>query len=146
MFAIDTNLFVYTHNSISEFHEKSVAFMERVMNEQDEFGNLLVCVPAQVFMEFIHVITWQRLEKPLSLEQATQVIQDYMDAGITILPQQNTQIQTFLELLKQVTTRKKMFDVALVATLKDNGITKLYTANVKDFKEFEFLTVVNPLN
>ena len=145
MFAIDTNLFVYAHNTTAEFHQKSVAFMEKVMNEQDEFGNLSVCIPAQVFIEFIHVITWQRLKKPLSLKQAIQVVQDYIDAGVIVLPQQNTHIQIFLALLEQVTTRKKIFDVAFAATLKDNGITKLYTTNIKDFEEFKFLTVINPL-
>lgn len=145
MFSIDTNLFVYAHNIDSEFHEKSVTFIERAMNEQDVFGNLLVHVPAQVFIEFIHVITWQRLQNPLSLEQARQIVQDYIDAGINILPQQSVQLQTFLGLLEQVTTRKKIFDVALIATLKDNGIVTFYTANVKDFEEFEFLTVINPL-
>jgi len=44
-----------------------------------------------------------------------------------------------------VTTRKKVFDVALAATLKDNDISGLYTVNVDDFKGFDFLTIVNPL-
>jgi len=34
-----------------------------------------------------------------------------------------------------VTTRKKIFDVALVATLKDSDISGLYTVNVGDFEE-----------
>lgn len=74
MVAIDTNLFIYAHNASAAFHEQAVVFIEKVMNEQDELGNLLVCVPAQVFIEFIHVITWQRLEKPLTLKQAVQVV------------------------------------------------------------------------
>ena len=61
MFAIDTNLLVYAHNSASEVNEKEAAFLERIMNERDEEGHLSVCIPAQVLMEFIHVITWQLL-------------------------------------------------------------------------------------
>lgn len=38
--AIDTNLLVYAHNTASEFNEKAVAFLEKVMNERDEDGNL----------------------------------------------------------------------------------------------------------
>jgi hypothetical protein len=60
------------------------------------------------------------------------------------LPQQ-TQLKTLIDLLKSVTTRKKIFDVALVATLKDHGIPGLYTVNTKDFEEFTFLDVKNPL-
>ncbi len=38
-----------------------------------------------------------------------------------------------------------IFDIALVATLKDNDISGLYTVNVHDFDGFDFLEVVNPL-
>ena len=115
------------------------------MNEWDENGLLSVCVPVQVLMEFIHVITWQRLERPLSLAEALQVVEDYIDSGIIIVHQRETQLQTFLDLLTTVTTRKKVFDVALAATLKDNEITGIYTANVADFEDFDFLKVINPL-
>jgi hypothetical protein len=42
-------------------------------------------------------------------------------------------------------TRKKIFYVALAATLKDHNITGFYTVNVDDFREFDFLEVINPL-
>ncbi|WP_207787995.1 hypothetical protein [Candidatus Thiosymbion oneisti] len=48
-------------------------------------------------------------------------------------------------LLKSVTTRKKIFDAALAATLKGHGISGLYTVNTKDFEEFTFLETKNPL-
>ncbi len=68
-----------------------------------------------------------------------------LDTGITIVSAQPTQLETLLDLLTSVTTRKKIFDIALVATLKDNGTSGLYTVNVKGFKEFTFLDVKNPL-
>ncbi|MBC8180603.1 hypothetical protein H8E88_05710 [candidate division KSB1 bacterium] len=69
-----------------------------------------------------------------------------INTGVMIIYQHETQLQTFLNLLSSVTTRKKVFDVALVATLKDNNIKGIYTVNVADFKEFEFLEIRNPLN
>ena len=102
-------------------------------------------MPVQVLLEFIHVITWQRLQSPLSLSQAIQLVEDYVDTGVTIVHQRETQLRTFLDLLSMTSTRKRVFDVALAATLKDNGIVGLYTANVADFEDFEFLEVVNPL-
>jgi predicted nucleic acid-binding protein len=144
-FAIDTNLLVYAHNIASEFHEEARAFLEKVMNERDEEGGLSVCVPVQVLLEFIHVMTWQRLQNPLSLSQAIRVVEDYTDTGVTIVHQRETQLHTFLDLLSTTTTRKKIFDVTLAATLKDNGIVGLYTANTADFEDFEFLEVINPL-
>ncbi len=48
-------------------------------------------------------------------------------------------------LLSATTTRRKVFDIALAATLKDNGVSGLYTVNIADFEEFIFLEVINPL-
>jgi len=145
MFAIDTNLLVYAHNRGSEFNEKSVAFLERVLNERDGDGNLSVSLPTQVLMEFLNVITWQKLKKPLSLTQAISVIEEYLSAGIPIVGQKETQIQTFLDLMRNVKTRKRIFDVSLAATLKDNGITGIYTVNVSDFDDFNYIEAINPL-
>jgi len=145
MFAIDTNILVYAHNKDSEFNKKATIFLEKVMNDRDEAGNLSVCIPTQVLMEFINVITRQNLKSPLSLTEAIKIVQDYLDTDIQIINQCDTQIQTFLELLSSVTTRKKVFDVVLAATLKDNDISGLYTLNVDDFEDFDFLKIINPL-
>lgn len=145
MYALDTNLLVYAHNTASPFHAKAKTFLESVMSERNEGGQLSICIPAQVFMEFLNVITWNRLEAPIPLADATEIIQDYLDTGVTILHPLPTQLNTLLDLLKTTTTRKKVFDVALAATLKDHGVSGLYTANTKDFEEFEFLDVKNPL-
>lgn len=115
------------------------------MNERDAEGKLSVCIPGQVLMEFLNVITRQQLGSPLSLQDATQLVQAYLDTGVVILYSKSTQLATLLDLLKSVTTRQKIFDVALVATLKDHGIAGLYTVNTGDFDQFTFLDVKNPL-
>ena len=145
MYALDTNLLVYAHNTASSFHTQAKVFVEHMMNTRDAEGSLTICLPAQILMEFLNAITWHRLEAPLSLPDAMQIVQNYLDTGVTIVDQQPTQLETLLDLLKSVTTRKKVFDVALAATLKDNGITGFYTVNTKDFEEFTFLDVKNPL-
>jgi len=145
MYALDTNLLVYAHNTMSPFHSPAKVFVEQIMTTRDADDNLSVCLPAQILMEFLNVITWHRLEAPLPLPDAIQVVQDYMDTGVTILHQQSTQLETLMKLLASVKSRKKIFDIALTATLKDNGISGLYTVNTKDFEEFTFLEVKNPL-
>lgn len=145
MFAIDTNLLIYAHNEDAEFHERSAHFIERVFNEYNPDGQLSICLSTQVITEFINVMTRQTLRKPLSIQEAIRIVQDYLDTGVQVLAHKETQVQTFLTLLQTVTTRKKMFDVALAATLKDHEITGLYTVNTDDFEGFEWLTVINPL-
>ena len=146
MYALDTNILVYAHNIKSPYHKSAKAFVKQAMNTWSVDGQLTVCLPAQVLVEFLNVITWSRIESPLPLPKAIQVIQGYIDTGVTILHPRLTQLQTVIDLLKSVTTRKKIFDVALVATLKDHNISGLYTANTKDFEEFSFLGVKNPLS
>lgn len=145
MYALDTNLLVYAHNVASPFHVSAKAFVESVMNSRDEFGQLSVCIPVQVLLEFVNVITWQRLDSPLPLPIALQVVQDYLDAGVPILHQTPNHLTATLDLLKSVKSRKKIFDVSLITTLQEHGIAGLYTVNVKDFEEFDFLDVKNPL-
>lgn len=146
MYAVDTNLLVYAHNADSVFHEPAKKFIESILNTRDDTGNFQVCIPAQVLVEFINVITWSRLESPLSLLDALRLVKQYRDSGVTILHPKASQLNTLLTLFESVTTRKKVFDIALVATLKDNGINGLYTVNTKDFVDFDFLNVVNPLS
>jgi hypothetical protein len=145
MFAIDTNIFIYAHNSGSAFHGKAAAFVKKIVAERDENGQHVVGVPAQVYAEFINVITRQTIEKPLSLADAIVAIEKYLKSGVPIIHAQPTQLHTFLELAKSTTTRKKTFDLFLAATLKDNDIEGLYTVNTDDFQDFSFLKVVNPL-
>lgn len=145
MFAIDTNLLVYAHNTASPFNPPAKAFLEQVMNTRNVEGQLAICFPAQVLLEFVHIITWERLESPLSLSQALLIVQDYVDSGVMILVPQPTYLQAFLALSQRVTSRKNVFDVAIAATLKDHGIQGLYTANSSDFQAFDFLGVINPL-
>lgn len=146
MFALDTNILVYAHNSASPYHEKAKMFVENLVAEEDGFENSKFCIPLQVCAEFINVCTRQTIEKPLSIADAVKEIRRYSEyLKIPILYPLSTQLDTFLDLLESTTTRKKIFDVYLAATLKDHQIKGLYTVNVDDFKEYDFLQIVNPL-
>lgn len=78
MFASDTNILVYAHNADSHFNEKMSSFLERIMNDRDENGELSVAIPVQVLVEFINVITRQNIGKPVALSAAIDIVQDYL--------------------------------------------------------------------
>ncbi|MCL4708977.1 PIN domain-containing protein [bacterium] len=145
MFAVDTNILVYAHNAGSALHANASAFIKKIVAQRDENGQHVIGVPAQVYAEFINVITRQTIEKPLPLAVAVAVIEKYIKVGVPIMHTQRTQLYTFIELAKTVTTRKKTFDLFLAATLKDNNIEGLYTVNTIDFQDFSFLKVINPI-
>lgn len=130
MFAVDTNILVYAHNSGASKHDAAKSFLLDAMNTKDENGKLSICIPSQVLVEFMNVITWTRLETPLPLADATTIVKDYLNSEVEIIYPKPTQLVTLLELLGSVKSRKKVFDVALAATL---------------FEEFAFLEVDNPL-
>ncbi|MBI5198961.1 MAG: PIN domain-containing protein [Nitrospirae bacterium] len=141
MYAIDTNLLVYAHNISSPFHKKALKFIRKALKGEYDTG-----IPLQVLFEFVNVITRQSLITPLPILEAIEVIETYLNAeNVTIIYPKISQGKTFIELMRQVSSRKKVFDVVLSATLKDNNIEGLYTVNIDDFKEFEFLKVENPL-
>ncbi len=48
MYALDTNMLIYAHNTASPFHPHAKVFVEQVMNTRDADGHLSVCLPAQV--------------------------------------------------------------------------------------------------
>lgn len=145
MYALDTNLLVYAHNIDSPLHVPARQFLEMEFNRQDEAGNAVVCIPSQTLLEFLNTITWSRLESPLAMPDAVAVVQYYVDSGIPIIYPKSSQLRTVLALLESASSRKNIFDAVLAATLKDNNITGLYTVNIKDFKYFDFIDVVNPL-
>ena len=96
MFAIDTNLIVYAHNTASPFNTPAKIFLEQVMNTRNVEGQLAICFPAQVLLEFVHIITWERLEAPVSLPQTLQNVQEYVNSGVMILTPQPIYILTFI--------------------------------------------------
>lgn len=145
MFTLDTNILIYAHNEASPFHKQAAAFVKQALAERDEQGWHVAGIAALVYAEFINVITRQTIEQPLSLADAVLVVEKYLKAGTPTIYAQSTQMHSFLDLAKSITTRKKTFDLFLAATLKDNGIDRLYTVNVDDFKDFAFLQAANPL-
>lgn len=85
MFAVDTNILVYAHNIGSSKHEVAKAFLQSAMNTKDENGKLSICIPSQVLVEFMNVITWTRLEAPLSLPDAKSIVEDYLRSDAEII-------------------------------------------------------------
>lgn len=146
MYAIDTNIFVYAHNVSSPLLQKAKSFLEYIVANVNGTEKTAIGIPLQVWAEFVNVCTRQNIGNPLSIPEAIKVVRKYTELlRIPVIYPQPTQLQTFISLLETTTTRKKIFDVAIAATLKDNNVEGLYTVNVDDFKDFPFLQVENPL-
>lgn len=143
-FAIDANILVYAYDDLSPFHEQAKKFLIEKVNTKIN-GKPSICICYQTCTEFIYSSTYAKLQNPLTLDQAQFIINELIKHKVEIIYQKPTQLKTFFEIFNQRPSRKRLYDISLIATLKDNGIDGIYTVNTKDFQDYSFLTVVNPL-
>lgn len=142
MVLLDTNVLLYTLAEASPFHEASRALYRQVVD-----GALEACVSPQILCEFVATCTDPRRFQPvLSVERALHECRVFWEAQSLkkILPSAGT-FETMLGLIRRHrVSRQEVFDAFLAATMLDNGVTMIYTANAKDFLRFRELHVVNP--
>lgn len=144
IFAIDANILVYAYDELSPFHEQAKNFLIEKINTKIN-GRPSICICYQTCTEFLYSSTFSKLQNPLTLEQAQFIINQLVKYNVEIIYQKPTQLKTFLEIFNQRPSRKRLYDISLIATLKDNGIQGIYTVNTKYFQDYPFLTVINPL-
>ena len=143
-YLIDSNILVYSYDIDSPYYEKSMELMEtRVLK-----GEINACIAHQSLYEFYAVITDpKRVRAPLEQNKAMEIIELFQNAvNLKKIFSLSTTLNTTMKLLKKYPVLKQnIFDLILVATMLDNGIKGVYTANEIHFKPFDFLEVINPL-
>lgn len=139
--AVDTNILIYATNRNSIFHKKAKLFLEKSLPSKT------LSLTTQNIAEFYAIITNGKIiEKPLNQNQAIKVIQAFIKSGyFQIITPKNTTLFLLLQLLKRYSVKsREIHDLHLAATLIDNGIKTIYTADVTVFKRLG-LSAVNPL-
>ncbi len=136
----DTNILVYAHNQDSPFHRKSLALVKEVIA-----GRFRGILTQQNLLEFYSIITDQRrVAKPLSSLKAQELSEYYLKLPFkVVIPNQET-----IKILSMLMTKNKIkngqvFDAYLVATMLSNQIKQIVTANVKDFKLYNEIKVLD---
>ena len=79
--------------------------------------------------------------------QAREIIDTYRRArNVKKIYPLETNLRNTLDILTRYSIScQDIFDAVLVATLMDNGVRGIITADEEGFRHFEFLEVVNPL-
>lgn len=142
MYLLDSNILIYAHNTASPFHKISRLILMEVLA-----GKIEGCVSFQNLYEFYSIITDpKRFEKPLSSKDARKVLRTYLNAdNISKIYTKSTNLAITIELLKSERVKKQqIFDLILIATMIENEVTGIYTADEIFFKKFQFLEVINP--
>lgn len=91
-----------------------------------------------------HAVCKSVVEKAINGEiEAVVAVQNL----IRIIAPTSQSIDTLAKLIEKHSPRSQsIFDYLLVATMLDNGIHGIYTANSEHFKHFDSITVINPLS
>lgn len=142
---IDANILIYAEQGKSPHYAASKALRDQALS-----GEIPVCISPQILNEFFAVVTNpHRVDEPLTAREAIDQVRKYYQAKrlIKIYPGP-TIIERELALLEtHPVTGPDIHDLHLVATMLENGITRIYTFNVRDFapfSEIEVLTLPEP--
>lgn len=143
MFLVDSNLLVYTHDQQSPFHQRAISFIKNKISQEG-----FAISPQNIFEATAILTDPKRAQQPLSSSQVNSVFAPYLDhPRIAILNINKSILQQALTLFKEPEKKGQfIFDTVLAATIVQQGLDGIYTANKKDFKQFgQNFKVVNPL-
>lgn len=140
---IDTNVLVYANNVDSQFHRKCKAVLQKAVS-----GKMQAAIAIQNLVELYAVITdIKRVERPLAPTKAKDLVRFYSGhENIQIIAPTHRTIEVLGGLVAEYKPKaQSIFDCLLVATMLDNGISEIYTANAEHFNPFTSITAINPL-
>ncbi len=139
---LDTNILVYAINKDSPYHVIARGILDDANN-----GNLRAFVSPQVLSELYATLTNRsRIENPLIPEDAYDVVRGLLDSETIekVYPKETTLNRGLLLARENNVKAQDFFDVLIVATMLDNDIDTIYTANENDFSKYKEINVYNP--
>ncbi|NQV91406.1 PIN domain-containing protein [Candidatus Woesearchaeota archaeon] len=140
LFLIDSNVLVYAYDKTDEKkHETAFNLMKKCWGQKVQYA-----ISVQNLAEFMVIIT-KKVPQPLPIETAQEIINDIIEhSGWKVLHYDEKILKDALMLYR--ITQKHFWDTMIAATMLESKVFHIYTENVKDFKEYKHITVVNPFD
>lgn len=135
----DTTILVYAHD---EFEPKKRQICKELSDEVFE-GRKIGIVSNQVLAELFSVLT-TKMRKPIDAGIAEKIVQNFIESENWIkinYDEKTVKVAMFTSRNNNTT----FWDSLIAETMKENGITKIYTENEKDFKKISGIRIINPL-
>jgi len=138
---LDCNLLIYAIDSESPHFGRAHQWWQQVLN-----GDELILLPWITLLAFIRLTTNPRIfSAPLSIEQATQYIDDWLAQPQVVAVDASDEIWPALgQTLTETGSSGNLTNDAFLAMLAIRRGAKLCSAD-HDFKRFKGLRVINPL-
>lgn len=135
--ALDSNIIIYALDRRSPYHESVKNMFAIEENTAVEYY-----ISSQNVAEVLNVLIKQY---GIGSRRAWKSLLDFIDAfECTIVYQTITTLNIFHSFLVKSET-VDIYDALYAATMMDNGVTNIVTANSKDFKFFKKIVIYNPL-
>jgi predicted nucleic acid-binding protein len=136
---LDTNVLIY--HTFENFDSEKHAQVQHAFLAFEKYDTELF-ISKQILREFYAISTNSKFfDEPLTIAEACDKLEEFSEV-LTILPE--AELDILLPLLKKYQVKKqKIHDTNLVATMLQAQIEHVYTFNVKDFKMFEGIHVLN---
>lgn len=140
--AFDTNLLVYAFDTAAGLRQElAYELLEDVLS-----GEIRLFITTQIVSEFFVNITAEKkraaVENPLSISEAEGTIRDILSLPNVSLAELSFDTIFAALSLKKV-TGASYWDCLIAATMKEHGITTIYTED-KGFEKIEGIKAVNP--
>jgi hypothetical protein len=142
-FAVDTNILLYAVNQSSEYHRRANGFVEARARGTETWA-----MPWPVLHAFLRISTHPAiLPHPLTPAQAVGVVDDLLDNPCMLLLSEGDGFwkDYKADILSLHLKGNAMPDTQIVALLKSNGVTLLYSKD-RDFLRFKGIKVIDPLD
>lgn len=136
MILVDSNVLIYAINVSSPKHKRAQRFL------QENVGQLSIA--HQNIFESLRVLTHPKFVLPAKPSEAIEAIEAIVRACSVISPDYKTHYVALELVKKHSLVADQIFDAYLVATALTNSITIIATDNVKDFRKFSGIKIVNP--
>jgi predicted nucleic acid-binding protein len=134
----DSNILIYAINKRSPKNTAAQSFLQKNAGQ--------IVVAHQNILETVRVLTHKKFSHPVSIDSAFQGVDQILAAAEVISPNEET-FDLMRELIKdQKLSSDQIFDAYLVATSLSNEVRIIATDNVRDFKVFPQIKVINPFS
>jgi len=142
MNSIDTNVFLYGVNTDCPEYRPCRKVIESALESPESW-----VISDQVWFELYRLLRNPRvMEKPLSAVDAYQVVYWFREnSGFHHCAWEDRLMEDLFSYLRQPSfPARQVFDLVLAITLRENGVKRFYTRNVKDFAPLGFFEVIDP--
>ncbi len=127
---VDTNIFIYAFDKSSEFYQKSQSIFRD--------GEYELFTTSKNISEFFCVCSKLNFDLTLTLG----FYADIKDNFNILTPCQNS-LNIFESLIKKYNPRgNRVYDIEIVSIMLANGLSKVVTANIGDFKNIEEIELI----